>query len=86
MRDQIDKYKLVVWWAEEYGHYLAEIPDLPGCMADGATQDEAIANIRVVARLWIETTLDLGRPLPDPRPVTWPLYEVEQAAPDAVAA
>jgi predicted RNase H-like HicB family nuclease len=71
--DQIDKYRVVIWWAEEYGHFLGEIPDLPGCMADGATQEEVLANIRVIASEWIELSLELGNPIPEPRPVPWPV-------------
>jgi predicted RNase H-like HicB family nuclease len=61
------KYKLVMWWSEDDSAFLVEVPELPGCMADGATQEEALANVQVVINEWIETAKSLGRDIPEPR-------------------
>ena len=53
-------------WSEEDQAYIAEVPELPGCMADGATYQEALANAEVVIREWIETAEELGRSIPQP--------------------
>jgi predicted RNase H-like HicB family nuclease len=61
------KYEIIIWWSEEDGLYLVEVPELAGCMADGASYEEAVANVQVVIREWIETARDLGREVPDAR-------------------
>ena len=61
------KYELIVYWSEEDASYVAEVPELPGCMADGATYEEAIKNAQVVITEWIETARSLGREVPTPR-------------------
>jgi predicted RNase H-like HicB family nuclease len=61
------KYELVMWWSEEDRAFLVEVPELPGCMADGATQEEALANVQVVIREWLDTARELGRDIPEPR-------------------
>ena len=62
----MSKYEIVIYWSEEDQAYVAEVPELPGCMADGATYQEALANTEVVVREWIETAQELGRPIPQP--------------------
>ena len=57
----------MVNWSEEDQAYLVEVPELPGCMADGATRQEAIANAEVVIQEWLETAQSLGRPVPRPQ-------------------
>jgi predicted RNase H-like HicB family nuclease len=59
------KYELVMWWSNDDNAYLIEVPELPGCMADGGTYEEALANVQV--REWIETAQWLGREVPEPR-------------------
>src|SRR5438477_8127901 len=59
-------YSLNIIWSEEDNAYLAQIPELPGCAADGATVEEVIANIRTVMEEWIETATELRRPVPEP--------------------
>jgi predicted RNase H-like HicB family nuclease len=59
------KYELVMWWSNDDNAYLIEVPELPGCMADGGTYEEALANVQV--REWIETAQSLGREVPEPR-------------------
>jgi predicted RNase H-like HicB family nuclease len=66
MADNI-RYEIILYWSKEDGAYLAEVPELPGCMADGSTYQEALANAETVIREWIETARDLGRPVPEPR-------------------
>jgi predicted RNase H-like HicB family nuclease len=61
------KYEVVISWSAEDEAFIARIPDLPGCAADGASQEEALANVQTVAREWIEIAHDLGRPIPHPR-------------------
>lgn len=61
------KYELVIWWSNEDAAFLVEVPELPGCMADGATYGEAVANATSVIGHWIETARELGRPIPEAR-------------------
>jgi len=61
------KYEVIIYWSEEDGAFLAEVPELPGCMADGASYQEALANAEFIIRQWIETAHDLGRSIPEPR-------------------
>ncbi|HZO88993.1 MAG TPA: type II toxin-antitoxin system HicB family antitoxin [Chthonomonadaceae bacterium] len=62
----MDKYKVIVWWSPMDRCYLAEMPELPGCMADGATQEEALVNIREIAQEWVNYAKRRGRPIPQP--------------------
>ena len=61
------RYEIIVYWSDEDQAFIAEVPELPGCAADGATYQEAIANAEVVIREWIETATSLGRPIPQPK-------------------
>jgi predicted RNase H-like HicB family nuclease len=61
------KYELVIFWSEEDQAFIVEVPELPGCMADGATYEQAVANARQVIGEWIETALEFGRPIPAPQ-------------------
>jgi predicted RNase H-like HicB family nuclease len=61
------KYELVVYWSEEDGSYIAEVPELPGCMADGASYGEAVAAAQIIIGDWLEEARRLGRPIPEPR-------------------
>ena len=63
----MNKYEIIIYWSDEDKAFIAEVPELPGCMADGATQNEVLANIEAVIREWIETANDLGRPIPEPK-------------------
>ena len=66
MSDEI-KYELIIYWSEDDGCFVVEVPELPGCMADGATYMEAVTNAQTAIRLWIETARDIGRKIPEPR-------------------
>ncbi|MCD7902862.1 MAG: type II toxin-antitoxin system HicB family antitoxin [Oscillospiraceae bacterium] len=61
------KYEVILFWSEEDGAYIAEVPELPGCMADGAAAKDALQNVEVVAAEWIETAVSLGREVPVPK-------------------
>ena len=62
----MDKYEIIIFWSSEDESYVAEIPELPGCMAHGATQAEALSNAKVAERLWIDTAKEFGDPIPTP--------------------
>jgi predicted RNase H-like HicB family nuclease len=64
--DQI-QYEIILYWSKEDQAFIAEVPELPGCAADGTTYQEALANAEVVIKEWIETAQELGRPIPQPR-------------------
>jgi hypothetical protein len=61
------KYEVIIYWSEADEAFIAEVPELPGCAADGATQEEALANAQIVIREWLETAKSLGRRIPKPR-------------------
>ena len=61
------KYEVILYWSAEDNAFIAEVPELPGCMANGATYQEALANVEQVAQEWIETARELGREIPAPK-------------------
>ncbi len=61
------KYEIIIYWSEEDEAYIAEAPELPGCMADGRTYKEAISSAEVIIEEWIETAKELGRSIPQPK-------------------
>ncbi len=61
------RYEVIIYWSTEDAAFIAEVPELPGCMADGQTPQEALANAQVIMREWIETARELGRPIPEPK-------------------
>jgi predicted RNase H-like HicB family nuclease len=61
------KYELIVYWSDADDAFIVEIPELPGCMADGETYEQAVAHARQVIEEWIETARELGRPVPEPK-------------------
>jgi len=61
------RYEVIIYWSDEDNAFVAEVPELPGCMADGATYSEAVSNVEVIIDEWIETAKDLGREIPEPR-------------------
>lgn len=61
------KYEIIIYWSAEDRAFIAEVPELPGCAADGKTRREALANAEVVIQEWIETAKELGRPIPQPK-------------------
>lgn len=61
------RYEVIIYWSDEDQAFLAEVPELPGCMSDGASYGDAVANVQVVIREWIETAEALGRAVPKPK-------------------
>ena len=61
------KYEIIIYWSQADEAFIAEVPELPGCAADGKTHKEALANVEVVIAEWIETANQLGRAIPEPR-------------------
>jgi predicted RNase H-like HicB family nuclease len=61
------KYEIIIYWSTEDEAYIAEVPELPGCMADGKTYQEALSNAEVIIQEWIETAKGLNRPIPEPK-------------------
>ena len=62
-----NNYEIIIYWSDEDDAFVAEVPELPGCMADGKTYQEAVANVEVIVKEWIQTAKELGRPIPQPR-------------------
>ena len=61
------KYEIIIYWSDQDGHYIAEVPELPGCMADGETLEETLAMTQEVMQLWIDTAKEDGDPIPKPK-------------------
>ncbi|MCG5493812.1 type II toxin-antitoxin system HicB family antitoxin [Ectothiorhodospira variabilis] len=61
------RYELIIYWSDEDQSFVVEVPELPGCMADGETYEQAVANAQQVIEEWIETARELGRAVPEPR-------------------
>ena len=63
----MSKYEMVIYWSEADDAFIVEVPELPGCMADGASYQEAVANAEVIIQEWIDTAREEGRPIPEPK-------------------
>lgn len=63
----MDRYEIIMYWSKEDDAFIAEVPELPGCMAHGDSQEDALANIKEAMRLWVETAREFGDPVPEPR-------------------
>jgi predicted RNase H-like HicB family nuclease len=61
------KYEIIIYWSEIDNSYIAEVPELAGCMADGKTYSEALENAEKIINEWIETAVSLGREVPEPQ-------------------
>lgn len=61
------KYEIILYWSEEDNAYIAEVPELAGCMADGVTAKDALHNVEQIIDEWIETAQELGRSIPAPK-------------------
>jgi predicted RNase H-like HicB family nuclease len=61
------RYEVIIYWSEPDGAFVAEVPELPGCAADGTSPHEALDAVNVAIAEWIETARELGRPIPEPR-------------------
>ena len=61
------KYEIIIYWSNDDDAFIAEVPELPGCAADGPTRAAALKNVDVIIKEWIATAKSLGRPIPAPR-------------------
>jgi predicted RNase H-like HicB family nuclease len=61
------KYEIILYWSSEDEAFIAEVPELAGCAADGATRQEALANAETIIGEWLDTARELGRPIPEPK-------------------
>lgn len=61
------KYEIIIYWSQDDKSYIAEAPELPGCLADGITYQEALSNVEAIIQEWIETAKELNRPIPRPK-------------------
>ena len=63
----MDKYEIIIYWSEDDGAFIADVPELPGCMAHGATHERALGSIRQAMKLWISTAKEFGHKIPKPK-------------------
>ena len=63
----MSKYEVIIYWSDEDQAFIAEVPELAGCMADGTTYQETLANAEIAIQEWIETAKELGRSIPEPK-------------------
>lgn len=63
----MSKYEIIIYWSDDDDAYVAEVPELSGCMADGATYQEALANTEIIIQEWLETAKEIGRAIPEPK-------------------
>jgi predicted RNase H-like HicB family nuclease len=61
------KYQTIIYWSDEDQAFIAEVPELPGCLAHGATQEEALASAKEAIQLWVDAARELGEPIPPPK-------------------
>ena len=61
------KYELIIYWSEIDEAFIVEVPELPGCVADGETYQEAVQNVEAIIQEWIDTAQSLGRSIPEPK-------------------
>ena len=63
----IPKHEVIIYWSDDDQSFISEVPELPGCPADGKTHRDALRNVETVILEWLETARDLGRPIPKPK-------------------
>jgi predicted RNase H-like HicB family nuclease len=63
----MSKYEIIIYWSHDDEAFIAEVPELPGCMADGDTYQDALQNVETIIEEWIETAKELGRLIPEPK-------------------
>ena len=61
------KYEVIIYWSEDDRAFIAEVPELPGCAADGESYREALSNVEIIIQEWIDTAKSLGRSIPEPK-------------------
>jgi predicted RNase H-like HicB family nuclease len=67
MEQNLNKYEVIIYWSNDDNAFIAEVPELPGCMADGVSYNDAVNNVQVIMAEWIETAKTLGRLIPEPK-------------------
>jgi predicted RNase H-like HicB family nuclease len=67
LENAMSKYEIIIFWSEEDSAYVADVPELPGCMAHGRSYEEALINAQQAISLWVETAQNLGREIPKPK-------------------
>lgn len=63
----MDKYEIIIYWSEDDQAFIADVPELPGCMAHGESHESALKNVRAAMELWMQTAREFGDPIPAPR-------------------
>ncbi len=63
----MDKFEIIIFWSDEDRAFVADVPELPGCMAHGNTHEEALASAKAAMHLWIDTATEFGDPIPQPK-------------------
>jgi predicted RNase H-like HicB family nuclease len=63
----MQRYEIIIFWSDEDRVFVAEVPELPGCMAHGTTEEAALENVKEAIRLWIDTAREFGDPVPEPK-------------------
>jgi predicted RNase H-like HicB family nuclease len=63
----MNKYEIIIYWSNEDEAFIVDVPELPGCMAHGSTQEEALANAQDAMQLWLDTAREFGDPIPEPK-------------------
>lgn len=63
----MDKYEIIIFWSDADNAFVAEVPELPGCMAHGDTQESVFSSIREAMRLWLDTAREFGDKIPNPK-------------------
>ena len=66
-RQMTHKYEIIMYWSKEDEAFIAEVPELPGCAADGPTYEDAIREVQEIMDIWIETAKEKGWPIPEPK-------------------
>ena len=67
MREESLRYEVILYWSAEDAAFIAEVPELPGCAADGATYQDALTNVQRIIQEWLETAREEGRSIPEPK-------------------
>ena len=63
----MQRYEIIIYWSDEDQVFVAEAPELPGCMAHGTTEESALQSLKEAMQLWIDTARDYGDPIPEPK-------------------
>lgn len=63
----MDRYEVIIYWSDDDGAYVAEVPELPGCIAHGSSREEALSSIGEAMSLWLDTARECGDAIPEPK-------------------